>query len=52
MLHALYRRRGQHDDLALTMPGNELDFAALDAAAARRWGGVLIRIASWVTSSL
>lgn len=48
MVRALYRHRGAHLDLLLEMPGTELDFARLDAAAAARWGIGLIRIASWI----
>lgn len=48
MVRALYRHRGAHLDHLLEVPGTELDFARLDAAAERRWGIGLIRIASWL----
>ena len=48
MIRALYRHRGAHLDLLLELPGTELDFAKLDAAAAAKWGSDLVRIASWL----
>lgn len=49
MVRALYRRRHSNEDLAIQIPGVDLDFAALDREAERRWGPGLIRIASWLT---
>ena len=48
MIRALYRRRGEHLDHLLEVPGTELDFPRLDAAAAAKWGTGLVRIASWL----
>lgn len=51
MILALYRHRGAHLDLLLEVPGTELDFARLDAAAAAKWGSDLVRIASWISAA-
>lgn len=49
MILALYRRPGERADLRLELPGSELDFARIDAAAVAKWGTAIRRIASWLS---
>jgi len=45
---AIYRRGEKGEDQRLSLPGADLDWAALDREAERRWGRGLIRICSWL----
>jgi hypothetical protein len=48
MIHAVYRRCGEQKDLVLSYPGAVLDCAESDRRAFAKWGGHLLRVASWI----